>query len=131
MKSRFTNWLSRWRLRRIVLALHRATSAGLKPAVVRFAESLEATSMMTRGMSMKKDTPVTITATREELDTFIAYMMHLHSSKLSLLYRAKIGLATLALGDKIVLGETPEEFVKREKPKAKSSKDDKRIQLIR
>jgi len=128
MKS---NWLSRWRLRRIIAALKHATDYGLKPEVAGFAKSLEATSMMTRGISMKKDTPVTIQCTKDELDVFISYMTRLHSSKLSLWQRARIGLATLALKDKYVLGEEPEDFVAREFPNAKSSKDDKRIQLIK
>ena len=124
---KFQNWLSRWRLRRIIAALSHATDYGLKHEVKEFAESLEATSMMTRRLSMKKDTPVTINATREQLDSFISYMTRLHSSKLSLWHRARIGLATLAFSDTHTLGETPEEFIKRELPKAKSSKDDKLI----
>ena len=92
-----------------------------------FAQALEATSMMTRGVSLKKDAPVTIECTRTQLDTFISYMTRLHTSKLSLWHRARIGLATLALSDKLALGETPEEFVRRELPKAKSSKDDRMI----
>ena len=127
--KRFQNWLSRWRLRRIILALHSATKQGLKPEVMAFAESLEATSMMVQGG--KKDAELTISCTRYELDCFISYMTQLHKSKLSLLHRARIGLATLALSDKIVLGETPEELVVREFPKSKSSKDDNRIQLIK
>ena len=119
------NWLSRWRLRRIIAALSYATDYGLKDEVKEFAESLEATSMMTRGLSMKKDTRVVIHCTREQLDTFITYMTRLHSSKLSLWHRARIGLATLALSDKLALGETPEEFVKRELPLAKSAADDR------
>lgn len=121
------NWLSRWRLRRIITALSYATDHGLKVEVKEFAESLEATSMMTRGISMKKDTPVTINATREQLDSFITYMVRLHSSKLSLGLRACIGLATLATSDKRALGESPEDFIKRELPKAKSSADDRLI----
>lgn len=123
----FQNWLSRWRLRRILAALSFATDFGLKVEVKEFAESLEATSMMTRGSSMKKDTPVTINCTREQLDTFITYMTRLHSSKLSLWHRARIGLATLAITDKLALGETPEEFIRRELPKAKSSASDRLI----
>lgn len=78
--------------------------------------------MMTRGVSLKKDTPITINCTRYQLDVFISYMTRLHRSKLSLLQRATIGLATLAMADKTALGETPEEYVAREKPKAKSHK---------
>lgn len=124
---KFQNWLSRWRLRRILAALSYATDFGLKKEVLEFARSLEAVSMMTRGVSLKKDTPVIIECTRTQLDTFISYMTRLHTSKLSLWHRARIGLATLALADRYVLGETPEEFVKRELPKAKSAKDNRLI----
>ena len=127
----YTNWLSRWRLRRIIAALSHATSHGLKQEVMDFAGSLEATSMMMRGISMKKDTPCVINCTRDELDCFIAYMTGLHSSKLSLWHRARIGLATLATTDKRVLGESPEEFIARELPKAKTSASDRKIQLIK
>ena len=124
---KFQNWLSRWRLRRIIAALSYATEYGLKKEVTEFASALEATSMMTRGVSLKKDTPIIIECTRVQLDVFISYMTRLHTSKLSLWHRARIGLATLALADKCALGETPEEFVKRELPLAKSSKDDRLI----
>lgn len=123
------SWKTRWRLRRIIAVLHLATDYGLKKSVVDFAESLEATSMMSRGISMKKDAPLTIHCTREGLDTFIVYMTKLHSSKLSLWHRARIGLATLAMSDESALGETPHEFVARELPKAKSRDDDNVIQL--
>ncbi len=116
------NILSRWRLRRIIAALSYATDYGLKQEVKQFAEALEATSMMVRGSSMKKNTPVTIKCTREELDSFITYMTRLHSSKLSLWHRARIGLATLVFSDRYVLGEPPEEFIRREFPLAKSAK---------
>lgn len=122
------NWLSRWRLRRIIAALTFATDYGLRKNVVDFAQSLEATILMSRGQ--KKDAPLTIQATYAEINEFVNYMTRLHSSKLSLWHRARIGLATLALADKHVLGEDPEEFVKREFGKAKSSKDDNKIQLI-
>ena len=115
-----SNWLSRWRLRRIIKALSLATDYGLKKEVREFAQALEATSMMTRSTSMKKDTPVTIQCTRDQLDVFISYMMRLHKSKLSLLLRARIGLATLAVTDEHTLGEGPQEFIDREKPKAKT-----------
>ncbi len=118
----YQNWLSRWRLRRIMAALSLATDYGLKKEVKEFAQALEATSLMTRGVSMKKDTPVTINCTRNQLDVFISYMTRLHTSKLSLWQRACIGLATLALADKLALGETPEEYVRREYPKSKSHK---------
>lgn len=129
MKAKFENWLSRWRLRRIIAALSYATDYGLKKEVMDFAKSLEATSLMARGT--KKDQELTVLCKREELDCFITYMVRLHSSKLSLWHRARIGLATLALKDKYVLGEDPLEFVAREYPKAKSSLDDKLIQLVK
>lgn len=129
MKAKFENWLSRWRLRRIIAALAFATDYGLKKEVMDFASALEATSLMARGT--KKEQELTITCKREELDCFITYMTKLHTSKLSLWHRARIGLATLALKDKYVLGEDPMEFVAREFPKAKSSADDKLIQLVK
>lgn len=123
------NWLSRWRLRRIIAALAHATMHGLRPGVEGFAKSLEATSLMSS--HGKKDSEVTIRVTKRELNEFITYITKLHVAKQSLLIRARIGLAVLAMSDKQVLGETPEELIAREKPKAKSSKDDKRIQLIK
>lgn len=129
MKERLTNWHSRWKLRRIIAALSYATDYGLKDEVMRFAKALEATSIMSRGT--KKDAMLAINCEREELDAFITYMVRLHSSKLSLWHRARIGLATLALADKNVLGETPQEFVEREFPKSKSAEDDKIIQLVK
>lgn len=129
MKDKFANWLSRWRLKRIILALHYATDYGLKTEVHDFAKALEASSLMARGL--KKDAEVTIVAEREQLDAFITYMTKLHSSKLSLILRARIGLATLALKDSYVLGDEPIDFVKREYPKTKSAADDKIIQLIK
>lgn len=121
------NWLSRWRLRRIVIALTHATNHGMRPGVKGFAEALEATALMAQ--HAKKDAPVTINVTRRELNEFITYMTKLHVAKQSLLIRARIGLAVLFLSDKTVLGEDPEELVAREKTVAKSSKDDKVIQL--
>lgn len=119
------DWLSRWRLKRIILALQYATEYGLKKEVLNFANALEATSAMARGT--KRDQIVTITCEREELDCFISYMTRLHTSKLSLLHRARIGLATLAVKASHVLGEAPAELVERELPQAKSSAQDRKI----
>lgn len=129
MKAKFTNWLTRWRLKRIIAALSLATDYGLKPEVMEFAQSMEATSRMAAGS--KKDQEVTLLCTRYQLDCFITYMTRLHTSKLSLWHRARIGLATLVLKDKLVLGEDPLEFIAREFPKSKSSADDKIIQLVK
>ncbi len=123
--KRFNHWLSKWRLKRIIAALAHACNYGLRNEVMEFARSLEATEMMSRGC--KNDQLVTITCEREQLAAFITYMTRLHSSKLSLLLRARIGLATLMVSDKYILGEPVEEFIEREFGKAKSSKDDKRI----
>lgn len=123
--TKFENALARWRLKRVIKALDYAMDRGLRPAVRNFASSLEATALMTQGH--KKDTTVMISVTRAELNEFIHYMTRLHSAKLSLWHRARIGLATLALSDIQVLGEAPQEFVDRELPKAKHAKDDKRI----
>lgn len=89
---------------------------------------MEATALM--ASHGKKDADVTIRCTRRELNEFITYMTQLHTTKQSLLMRARVGLAVLAMGDEGVLGETPEELIAREKPDAKSSKDEKVIQLI-
>ena len=125
MKTKLQHWLNKWRLKRIILTLHRATDHGLRPQVVEFARSLEATEVITRGL--KKKQTVTITCEREELAAFITYMSRLHTGKLSLILRAKIGLASLAMSDRYVIGEPVDEFIKREFGKVKRSKDDKRI----
>jgi hypothetical protein len=119
------DWLTRWRLKRIIVALQYATGFGLKQEVVNFVHSLEATSTMARGT--KRAQQVTITCEREDLDCFISYMTRLHTSKLSLLHRTRIGLTTLVLNAKHVLGEEPMEFMKREFPKSKSSAEDRNI----
>ena len=125
MKKKYQHWLNRWRLKRIILALTNACNYGLKPQVMEFARSLEATENMSRGL--KNDQVVTIQCEREELTHFITYMTRLHSGKLSLLLRARIGLATLMCSDKYILGEPVDEFIEREFDKAKHAKDDNRI----
>lgn len=79
----------------------------------------------------KKNAQLTITVEKQQLTEFITYMTRLHSSKLSLWHRARIGLATLMLKDEGVLGEKALEFMEREFPKSKSRKDDNVIQLHR
>lgn len=120
-------WITRWRMRQIIAALSHATHHGLRPGVQGFAESLEATALMSR--DMKKDAVLHIRVTRRELNEFIGYMTQLHTAKQSLLIRARIGLAVLFMSDKQILGEAPEELVAREKMSAKHSKDDNLIQL--
>jgi hypothetical protein len=123
-------------LRRIVRALQLACEHhGLKPEVCSFVATMEATHSMMGGQ--KADATVTITATKKELATFLSYMIQLHNSKLSLLTRARIGLVTLLIDDKKLMppmsdGSTqdPLDFAKEQFANAKSSKDDKRIQLI-
>lgn len=129
IKAAMEDKRKRWKLRRIILALEAATKSGLKKEVRNFAGALEATSLMARGT--KRDAMVTITVTREEMDTFITYMHELHVSKLSLMQRAKIGLVTLLMNDKKLFGENPLDFAKREFKASKSSKADNRIQLIK
>lgn len=123
--KKFQHWLNRWRLKRIITALARACNYGLREEVVNFARSLEATEVMSRGC--RKDQQITITCERAQLSAFITYMTRLHTSKLSLLLRAKIGLATLMVSDRYVLGEPVDEFIEREFGKVKHSKDDKKI----
>ena len=125
----FRNWLNRWRLRRIVRALEYATDYGLKKEVRDFAAAMEATLTMAAGA--KTNDELLIQCTKQELGSFITYMARLHTSKESLLLRARIGLATLACKDSGVLGEDPLDFYKRELGKARRSKDDKRIQLLK
>lgn len=121
------NWLTRWRMRHIVMALAHATNQGMRPGVKGFAEALEATALM--ASHGKKDAPVTIQCTRRELNEFVAYVTKLHIAKQSLLIRARIGLAVLVLGDKQILGEDPAELIAREKKASKHSTDDNVIQL--
>lgn len=123
------DWLTRWRLKRIIAALSFATDYGLRKGVADFAQSLEATALMSQGA--KKNAQLTITVEKQQLTEFITYMTRLHSSKLSLWHRARIGLATLMLKDEAVLGEKALEFMQREFPKSKSRKDDNVIQLHR
>jgi len=122
------NWHRRWKLRRIILALDHATNHGLRAGVRNFAQSLEATALMARGS--KKAALLTITVEYRDLNEFITYMDKLHCSKLSLLLRARLGLATLAVTDKRILGMTPEELIAQEKPKTKSKNDDNVIQIV-
>lgn len=120
-------WLSRWRMRRVVAALAHATNHGNRPGVEGFAKALEATALMSS--HGKKDADVTIRCTRRELNEFITYITKLHVAKQSLLIRARIGLAMLVLTTEQILGEDPEELIKREKTLAKHSADDRVIQL--
>ena len=123
--KKIRHWIAKWRLKRVIAALAHACNYGLREEVMEFARSLEATEMMSRGC--KNDQMVTITCEREQLAAFITYMTRLHSSKLSLLLRARIGLATLMVSDRYVLGEPVDEFIEREFGKTKHSKDDNRI----
>lgn len=129
MNDKFNSWLSRWRVKRIIAALAFAIDYGMKPEVMEFAKTLEAALLMARGK--KKDELLTITVRHDQLKMFITYMVRLQTNKLSLWHRARIGLATLAISSKGTLGETPEDFVARELPKAKSAKDGKIIQIIK
>ena len=90
-----------------------------------FSSFEEASELISQGC--KKGQVLTITVKREELTAFITYMTRLHSAKLSLLLRAKIGLAMLMVSNRHVLGEPVDEFIEREFGKVKRSKDDTRI----
>lgn len=107
--SPFQKWLNRWRLRRIIIALQGQVNQGNNEQVQGFAKNLEATELMSRGT--KKDTEVTITVTRRELDSFIRYMCSLHDAKLSRIMIARIGLSTLVLRDDKALGQPPKEIL--------------------
>ena len=111
---RIKQWFYRWKLKRVVLALSLRASIKDKDkdSVYAYAKMLEATEIMTRGL--KKADEVVMTCTREELDGFIRYMTTLHDSRLSLLVRARIGLATLTAHAEKILGDTPQEVLKSE-----------------
>jgi hypothetical protein len=122
-------------LRRIIRALQIACEHhGLREEVCKFAGVMEATHAMAAGQ--KKDTMVTLTVTKQELGVFLSYMIQLHNSKLSLLTRARIGLVTLLIDDKLLMPRNPEtgeyqnlaDFAGQQFAQAKSSKDDRRIQ---
>ena len=120
------DWLTRWRLKRIIAALSRATEFGLREGVINFAEAMSITHSLMAGE--KQDKTATITVKRKDLTEFITYMTRLHNAKLSLLQRARIGLATLTMSAEEVLGESPEDLINREKPKAQSGR---RIHIIK
>lgn len=119
----FNRWYLRWKMRRVVLALAMRTSArkGEEDGVYKFAKMLEATHIMSKGL--KRHDSLNFNCTRDELDQFIRYMTTLHDSKLSLLIRARIGLATLAMKDKEVLTEEPEQVLKHEYAKSVKGKE--------
>ena len=121
-------WYKRWMLRRIIMALREAVEVhGLKKEVVSVATALESTLSMSQGL--KKDTMLTVTITKDELALFVGYLIQLHSAKLSLLTRARIGLVALLVQDKKLMpGEVdPVSFAETQFQQAKSSEDDKRI----
>lgn len=115
--NKLKQWFYRWKLKRVVAALAIRTSVRKndKDGVYAFAKMLEATEIMTRGL--KKADEVAMQCERQELDQFIRYMTTLHDSRLSLLIRARIGLATLAATATQVLGEEPKEVLKTEAAK--------------
>ena len=130
------SWYRRWMLKRIIMALQIATEEhGLKKEVVAFAGMMEATNSMAAGLKMGQE--VTMTCTKKELAVFLSYMIQLHNSKLSLLTRARIGLVTLLVDARKLMpkdanGERVEPlvFAQDQFDHAKSSKDEKRIELI-
>jgi hypothetical protein len=123
------DYITRWRLRMVCKSLQYQTELGLKKEVLDFAYTLEATLAMCVGQ--KKTKGVVMQTNKKELMAFINYMTRLHQTKLSLLHRARIGVATLFCKDEKLLGEDPIEFWKRELKQAKSAKEDRRIQLIK
>ena len=125
------NWYRRWLLKRIIMALSIATEHhGLKKEVVAFAGTMEATHSMASGE--KNNTLVTLTCTKKELGVFLSYMIQLHNSKLSLLTRARIGLVSLLIDAKKLMprGQDPMQFASEQFGNTKTSKSEKRIQLI-
>ena len=112
--KRIKAWFYRWKLKRVVAAIAMRTSVqeGERDGVYAYAKMLEATEIMTRGL--KKGDEVSMQCTRDELDSFIRYMTTLHDSRLSLLIRARIGLATLTASAADVLGEKPSDVLATE-----------------
>lgn len=121
--NRIKSAILRWKMRRVVMALAMRVSArkGEEDGVFRFAKMLEATHTMSKGL--KRDDEMTFQCTRDELDQFIRYMTTLHDSRLALLVRARIGLATLAMKDKHVLAEEPKEVLEQEFAKTVKGKE--------
>lgn len=113
----YQKWLSKWRLRRIIVALTGQVSQGASPHVMEFAKALEATELMTRGL--KKDTAVSIQVERAQLSAFIRYMCSLHDAKLSRIMLARIGLATLFLRDESALQQPAKEVLEQEMDRTK------------
>ncbi len=107
-----TKWLSRWRLRRIIIALEAQIQQGVTPEVQAVAVALEATEIMSRGT--KKDANVTIRIERAQLDAFIRYMCSLHDAKISRIMLARIGLATLMMRDEKALRRPAAEVIEDE-----------------
>lgn len=103
-------WHSRWRLRRIIIALEE--QSGANALVHGFARSLEATEIMSRGS--KKNALCTITVERADLDAFIRYMTSLHDSKLSRIMLARVGLATLVMRDERAMKAPAEQVMEEE-----------------
>ncbi len=133
----FSNWYRRWMLRRIVMALQIATEHyGLKKEVGSFAGMMEASNSMMGGQ--KDNAEVVLKTTKKELAVFLSYMIQLHNSKLSLLTRARIGLVSLMIDAKKLMPrdaagnhQDPMDFAREQFAASKSSKDDKRIQLLK
>jgi hypothetical protein len=113
----FNKWHTRWKLRRIIVALEEQQEANHH--IHSFARALEATEIMTRGM--KKDAQCVITIERAELDSFIRYMTSLHDSKLSRLMLARIGLACLVMYDETALKEPAKKVVSDEMIRSRTS----------
>ena len=111
-------WLDRWRLRRIIALLAIPLNHGNKPGVHDFAKTMEATEIMTRGVSNSEQ--ITMTTTRENLTQFIRYMTSLHDSKLSKFATARVGLATIMAKDENAIGGEREEVLREEFAKMQS-----------
>lgn len=125
------NSFKRWQLRQIIQVLKAGVEdQGLKKEVADMAGTMEATYHMAEGL--KGDAELTLRVTKDELSAFLHYMILLHSSKQSLLTRARIGLVALTVSDNKLMPEdaNPIEWAYEVYKQSKSSKDDKRIQEI-
>jgi DNA integrity scanning protein DisA with diadenylate cyclase activity len=106
------DWVSRWKLRQIIKMYDGQTKTVMTTDAFGFIKTLEATAMMSKGMS--KHERVTMNLERCEIESFIRYMTSLHDVKISRFNLARLGLATLLQADKHALGEHPAEIIKKE-----------------
>ena len=114
------DYITRWRLRRVIHTLGSPMQKGATESVKNFASALDATSLMAKGL--KPSDLVSISVSRKELDGFISYMADLHAKRVGFLQTAMIGLATLVVKDESCLPDDAMKFLKEEFERAKKGK---------